>query len=359
MNLKDKIMKRIIYFILVITLFCGCSEKQKNVEKEGVETILPTEPNVVVSTVKLKKQVFSHEIVSNGKAQAKEYADLYFRTREIIANIYVHNGNFVHQGQKIAELDPFKLKNTWEQRENSKKQANLELQDVLIGQGYAPDKMSAVPEDVMRLAKIKSGYEQSIVQTEAAKRELEESVLTAPYDGIIANLFSKVHNMASTSEAFCRIIRTGNMEVEFSVLESELPLLKIGDKVEVAPYAEKIVLNGNVSEINPIVDKDGIVKVKANVNGGSKLFDGMNVRVKVKRTAGEQLIVPKSAVVLRSGRQVVFVYKDGKANWIYVQTRLENKDEYTIIDGLNEGDEVIISNNVNLADQTPVTLSNK
>lgn len=38
----------------------------------------------------------------------------------------------------------------------------------------------------------------------------------------------------------------------------------------------------------------------------------MNVRVSVHRSLGEQLVIPKSAVVLRSGKQVVFTLKDGK-----------------------------------------------
>lgn len=49
----------------------------------------------------------------------------------------------------------------------------------------------------------------------------------------------------------------------------------------------------------------------------------MNVRVSVKRSVGEQLVIPKTAVVLRSGKQVVFTLKDGKAMWNYVHTGLE------------------------------------
>lgn len=46
------------------------------------------------------------------------------------------------------------------------------------------------------------------------------------------------------------------MEVDFTVLESELPLIKVGDKVEVTPYASAAgVRQGNISEINPLVDE--------------------------------------------------------------------------------------------------------
>ena len=71
------------------------------------------------------------------------------------------------------------------------------------------------------------------------------------------------------------------------------------------------VRQGSISEINPLVDANGMVKVKAAVNGQGKLFSGMNVRVSVKRSLGEQLVIPKTAVVLRSGKQVVFTLKEG------------------------------------------------
>jgi hypothetical protein len=145
------------------------------------------------------------------------------------------------------------------------------------------------------------------------------------------------------------------MEVDFSVLESELPLIGVGDKVEVTPYASAVgVRTGSISEINPMVDENGMVRVKAKVDGSDKLFDGMNVRISVKRSLGQQLVVPKTAVVLRSGKQVVFTHQNGVALWNYVQTALENMTEYTLVDGLQEGAEVIVSGNVNLAHEAPV-----
>lgn len=344
---------------VLAALFMACSgEKKEAVEKEGVETVLPSLPNEV-TVMPLKKQVFNHELISNGKVAAQGYADLYFRTQEVVTHVWVKNGDRVRKGQKIAELDLFKLKNALAQRKNSLAQAELDMQDVLIGQGYAPDDWKSVPADVLELAKVKSGYEQSKAQYEMAQYDLEQATLVAPFDGIVANLFDKPYNTPQLSEAFCRVINTGNMEVNFTVLESELPLIKLGDKVEITPYAAAAgVRQGNVSEINPLVDENGMVRVKARVNGGNQLFDGMNVRVSVKRAVGEQMVIPKTAVVLRSGKQVVFTLKDGKAMWNYVHTGLENLEEYTLVgweaDGLEEGMTVITTGNVNLAHEAPV-----
>ena len=211
------------YFALVMLAACS-GTKTENAEKEGVETILPKQVNEV-TVMTLAKGNFNHELVSNGKIVAKEHADLYFRTQEVVAKVYVKNGTFVRKGQKLAELDMFKLNNTLTQSKNSLAQATLEMQDVLIGQGYAPDNLNAVPADVLELAKVKSGYEQAKAQYESAQHEVEQATLTAPFDGVVANLFDKAYNMPKSGEPFCRIIRTSAMEVDFTVLESELPAL--------------------------------------------------------------------------------------------------------------------------------------
>lgn len=341
-------------WLLVLGMLVACTEKVENTEKEGVETVLPSQVNEV-TVMKLEKKDFNHELVSNGKLVAKEYSDLYFRSAEVVGQVYVKNGTRVRKGQKLAELNLFKLNNNLKQTQNALAQASLEMQDVLIGQGYAPDKPEVVPADVMELAKVKSGYEQAKAQYELAQHEVEQATLVAPFDGIVANLFDKAHSLANTGEPFCRVISTANMEVDFTVLESELPLIGVGDKVEVTPYASAVgARTGCISEINPLVDENGMVRVKAKVDGSEKLFDGMNVRISVKRSLGQQLVVPKTAVVLRSGKQVVFTHQNGVALWNYVQTALENMTEYTLVEGLTEGAEVIVSGNVNLAHEAPV-----
>ncbi len=357
-------MKRHIWSCLALVILTACSgTDSNNKEKEGVETVLPQQVNEV-TVMKLAKGNFNHELVSNGKIVAKEYADLYFRTSEVVAKVYVKNGMYVRKGQKLAELDLFKLNNTLAQNKNALAQANLEMQDVLIGQGYAPDNLSAVPAEKLELAKVKSGYERAKAQYEASLYDVEQATLIAPFDGVVANLFDKQYNMPKSGEPFCRIIRTSAMEVDFTVLESELPLIKVGDQVEVTPYATAVgTRTGNVSEINPLVDENGMVRVKAQVNGGEKLFDGMNVRISVKRSVPDQMVVPRTAIVLRAGKQVIFTVKDSIAMWNYVQTGLENLSEYTLVNweasGLQEGMTVITTGNVNLAHETPVKIIEK
>lgn len=345
--------------LLLIVGMVACSGKKNETGGETIEKMLPSETNEV-TVMKLKSTEFNHELVSNGKLTAKRSVDLKFESTEPIAAIFVKNGDHVSKGQKIAELSTFRLGNKVSQTRSTLENARLELQDVLIGQGFTLKDSAKVPKATMQLARIKSGYDQAIAQYQLAEYELHNAVLRAPFDGIVANLFSKPYNTASTTDVFCTIIDSHSLEAEFTVLESELPLIKNGDRVEVSPFAmADVKTEGRIDEINPLVDTDGMVKVKATVGNNSKLFEGMNVRVSIHRSLGKQLVVPKGAVVLRSGKQVVFTLINKQAYWNYVHTGLENTDSYTIIDGLKEGDTVITSGNINLAHESPVKVVDK
>jgi RND family efflux transporter MFP subunit len=347
----------------------GCSDiKTGTVDSEGVATVLPDETNHVTVSV-LKRQPFSHELVSNGKITATQVADLRFTTSEPVVHIYAQNGDRVCKGDKLAELDKFKLHNSTENARDALERAKLEMQDVLIGQGYAAADTANIPVEMLKLARVKSGYDQSRVQYDLARYEEEHATLTAPFDGIVANLNTKPYNLPNTSEPFCTIIGTQGMEADFTVLENELTLIRVGDKVVVTPYAEtNAKYDGRVSQINPYVDDKGMVRVKATVSttAQARLFYGMNVRVHVYRVLADELVIPKSAVVMRSGKQVVFTLKNGKAVWNYVTIGLENGDQCTVnergdggAEGLNPGDAVIVTGNVNLAHDAPVTLMDR
>lgn len=353
---------RLCAFCAAVAVCCmamSCSERRQEADKaESVNTVLlDQEPEVTVAG--LHRQTFHHEIVSNGKAVAAAYADVRFRTTtERIEHIYVRNGDRVTAGQKIAELNTFTLQNRLTQAENIMNQAYLELQDVLIGQGYDPTDMDNVPEDVLNLARIKSGYKTSSDEVEVARYELEGATLTAPISGVVANLTTKAMNRPDGSLPFCRIVDNSSMEVEFSILESELALIKRGDKVSVVPYAmTDKTYSGQVTEINPVVDSNGMVAMKATVNGDRELFDGMNVRVSILRDVPDVYVVPKQAVVLRNNRQVMFTLKGDEAQWNYVNTVLENATEYTVTgESLEDGMPVITSGNLNLAHETKVSV---
>lgn len=344
--------------VFALATMASCSKKQDENSTAPTAKVEASDNTTEVTVMTLEPKMFSHEIVTNGKASAARYVDLRFANSSApIERINVRNGQRVRKGETVAALDLFKLEKTLATARNALERSRLDYADALIGQGYDPEDTIKVPDDVKRLAKLRSGMNQAEIQLAEATRNLEDAVLRAPFDGVVANMFQKAGNWPDGSQPFCRILSANSMDVDFPVLESELPLLRTGDAVVVAPYSSDRSYQGRVSSINPFVDKDGMVKVNAAVESPDGLFDGMNVRVSVKRDVETALVVPKSAVVLRSGgRKVVFTLVDGKAYWNYVSTSLENMNECVITEGLEPGQQVIVSGNANLAHESPVVV---
>jgi hypothetical protein len=65
-------------------------------------------------------------------------------------------------------------------------------------------------------------------------------------------------------------------------------------------------------------------------------------------------VVPKEALVIRQGKDVIFVRQDSLAIWKYVTVESENSTSVSISEGLEPGDLVIVSGNINLAHETVV-----
>jgi RND family efflux transporter MFP subunit len=349
---------------LIISIAClmawSCNPREKTALAETKETdsiadLKPMEVEIMV----VKRGAFSKEITSNGKIMARQKVELRFQGTEKIKRIYKVNGDRVKKGDIIAELDNYQTKIKLSQTKARFEKARIDLADVLISQGFDISDSTRMPKEMLEIAKIRSGYIQASADYELAKYDFSTSVLESPINGVLANLQAKEMNYNKTGEPFCTVLDE-TFEAVFTVLESELLLIKKGQTVSVAPYFDQgTKVNGTITEINPIVDKSGLVLVKALLEGAHEgLFEGMNVKIIIKSAVNDKIVVPKTAVTSRSEKKVVFSYKNGMAMWNYVQVGLENSGEYTIEDILETGDTVIVKGSLHLGDMVPVTVKN-
>ncbi len=345
----------------LFTLMTACTGgKEENKDDATIEMHPQQMSETYVDTMTLHQTVFNKQLVCNGRLRAKAKSELHFKGQGTIAEVLVREGQHVGRGQLIATLDRQDRLRDLEKAEHETKRAQVELTDKLIGLGY--DDMSAIPADVMERAEVMSGYYAAKFQLQAAKKALEDCNLYAPFSGRIADLEAKCFQK---NDKVCTLIDDSGFEVEFRILEAELPGIHAGQQVRVTPFAQdSIQYEGRVTEINPLVDDKGLVRIKAQLsNRGNTLLDGMNVRVIVEERMQHMFVVPKDAVVERDGYQVVFLLAEGKAVWTYVDVVHSNISSFAITGcqrketTIKEGDIVITSGNLNLADGTEVIVN--
>lgn len=351
-------MLKLLNYLSIIVFFAACDRNVENMDDLDSDSTFTLTEKAEVKVQVVHYTSFSKEIISNGKLTAYRKADLQFRTSENISKIFIKNGERVSKGQLIACLDNFSLKNTLNQSMEQFERAKLDLTDLLIGQGYNIADSSTIQKDIMAAAKIKSGYDRAQNELNLARYNLNNSELRSPFDGLMTDLKLQENNLCNVSEKFCSVIDDSRFEAEFAVLENEFSGLHKGQSVRIIPYAKaNYEVHGEISQINPVIDNNGMLRVKAIfVNKEKLLVEGMNVKVYVEEKVSKKLVVPKGALVLRSGKQVIFTLENSLAKWNYVKTEMENSSSFVISEGLKDGDTVIVEGNLNLAHDSRISV---
>ena len=348
-------MKYLSLLLLPMALFaCHSKPAESTVNTEKRQYIAQKNP---VEVMILQKCMFRKELVNNGKLVALRKSDLQFRVGEQLEKLNVRNGDPVKAGKVIAELNTFTYRQQLDNAQIQLKRARLEMQNLLIGQGYNTLDTMVIPPHIYEMASVKSGYAEAIQSLETVRFNLESARIVAPFSGILANIKQKQYDRVNAGTTFCTLIDDSEFEVEFRIVESEVGDIRLSDEIQLIPFSSQVICKGRISEINPMVDENCLIK-----NPGG-LMDGMNVKVLVEKEISDQLVVPKSAVVLRDNQEVLFkCTKDTIAFWVYINTGLENNSSYSVIANpikggkLEAGDTVIISGNLNLAHESRVVV---
>ncbi len=316
----------------------------------------------IVDTMMLSKTVFNKEITCNGRLRAVAKADLNFQGGGRLDEILVYNGDLVKEGDLLAVVDTEDARINLETSTNTFLRAQMDFSDKLIAQGYDADTTS-VPKDILANMRISTGFANATENYNAAKRRLEECYLYAPFSGRIANQNSKRFQTPERG-VFCTLIDDSYFDVEFSILEAELGDVVKGVDVVVSTFVDESTLfPGVVTQINPVIDDNGQIMVRAKVkNRDGLLIEGMNVKMVIRRKMENMFVVPKDAVLSRDGFFVVFMYdeEDEKAAWTYVDVVMSNIDSHVITgcyekgSEIHENDIVITKGNINLSDGSSV-----
>ena len=349
--------------LLIFSLaLSSCGDKKTENQDDASKAIHSAEMNYV-DTMKLSKVPFDKQIITNGKLRATKKSELRFLTSGTIEEIKVRNGESVGKGSVIARLNNDGYKIRLNQAVHALEKAEIEMLDLLVGYGYESDTTSA-PKNILNIAKIRSGFTSAQHSHSLAKMDLANTELIAPFAGVVANITQK--EFEQTGDIFCTVIDNNNFDVEFNLLESELRFLEKGQSVRVISYVDATIsYTGQVTEINPMIDKNGQINVRARIrNHDKKLIEGMNVKIYLDKPMGNQLVVPKSAVVIRDNQTVLFRYNPTtkKAMWTYVDVIMSNSNSHVVAPTekknavLNIGDIIITSGNLNLGDASNVEL---
>lgn len=376
------VSKRSIFIRVVIglaLLMCGCqnSDSEEKITPTGIKVVEP--PTVKVITV--KRGDISVPLVAIGTIFPEYESKIGPKISGTIEIVYVDEGDTVQKGQPLVQLDQknlliavrqgqaavrvaeAQLKEAEVKGENLKKEkerlANLLKKNVISQQKY-DDIDTAYSMAVTGMEVIRAQILSSRENLAMAEQNLSDTVIIAPFAGLIVERFINQGEFVSTmppSPLFL-MMNIDKVKTEIGLPEIHIARIHIGNPVDVTVDTYPgIIFKGTVSTINPMVDPvSRAFTVKVEIpNKNHRLKPGMFARVKIYPAIHKgALIVPFKSVMKREGTTVVFVIEGTTVKLRAVTAGITNEREIEVIDGVKEGEEVVVEGHYGMADKTTV-----
>lgn len=196
----------------------------------------------------------------------------------------------------------------------------------------------------------------------SAEANLRETVIRAPFDGVVAERKAHPGQYLNVGQAITTLVQLDPLEAEFRVPERFLTQVQPGQSVSLTTTAlGDEVFPGTVFFVSPRVDEASrTVLVKAQVpNPDGQLKSGMSASLKLTlRTRSDALLIPETAVHYRSGQARVLVLdEDDRAEVRPITPGTRLRGQVEIKKGIQAGDRVVIEGHQKLGPGTKVVIA--
>lgn len=185
--------------------------------------------------------------------------------------------------------------------------------------------------------------------------QLDNATIKSPIAGILTNQSINVGAVVSPGVPVISIVDTSILKMKSTVTQDMLPLLSVGQEMDVTidsyPGSK---FKGTISSLGPIAVNTGeIFPVEIAINNNGSLTAGLSAHASMN-TKIKEMVVPSAAVSQNNGESCVFVIKDNIAVRRAVKTGLKSDSGTQILNGLNAGERVAVTNVNTLTDNMPV-----
>ncbi len=229
--------------------------------------------------------------------------------------------------RRLAEKTAVRLRNLFEQQAAS--QQMLDDAETAFARAESAEKAAR----------------QALVQ---ASVQLDYSAIAAPFDGYIVRKFAQVGDMAAPGAPLFILEQLDSLKVE--VLLPEHRRVAAGERVQVEIAALDRRVDGRVlAQVQAADPRSRTFRAKiaiGNVDG--RIGSGMFARALLPKAPRSALLVPAAALVRKGQLEGVYVVAEGRAQlrWLRLGDRLG--DDFEVLSGLNEGDQVVLGPSADL-----------
>lgn len=350
---------RILLLLLLVWGVGGitqsCNEDKRNSGSEGIPESIEVRPDIIMAIA--DSLPITQRIETEGVIESGEQLNIVSRESGFLIDHQLKDGKIIQKGDLIFQFDTRDIDVQIKEAETALRKAN---ETMLVEFRIRSNGKTAVPDSILERLKIQYGVTEAGLRLDALKLRRNYMRLTAPFSGQI--YIPKIINRGdyiSAGMVLGTLINRGKLVVQLFVLQEEAAKIRIGRKVVINHGEHQAI----VTAISPMVDQEKqTVSVWAEVLNHNKiglLRKGERVQVFIElEDIYGQVRVPRSAVLERDNRFLVFKNESGIAKWVYVLPIAMNRD-WAIVQGkdtpLIPGDTIAIDRHFTLSHLQKIT----
>ncbi len=299
--------------------------------------------NPIVSTSRIIKQDFNHYVELQGDVKSEKIISIYPEFSGIINEIFVKSGESVDKGQILATIDDGGLKQQLSQLQITYNLAKTtyERQERLWGQKIGSE---------IQYLESKSMFEAQSKAIEQLTKQLNKTIIKAPFSGIIDNVIVKKGEVVYPGRSnLMLLVNMQEMYVESKVPENYINSITKGKNVVIEAPMLNIALKSKIrlvaNYINPL---NRTYRIEAEIpKNNYKIKPNLNVKLKVNDYTSEDAILIMLNHINIDSNNDEYVYKiinkDGKnyALKTIIETGKNNGNFIEVLKGLTENDEIV------------------
>lgn len=350
-------MKKLKYYIVSIVLFTililVLMNNRTKLEAKAKNDKISAYP-VTVSTVEQKEVSKILELV--GTIVGDNDVQVVSEAQGKVTGIYAKVGDYKPAGSVIAQLDDVLKKSAYEtaQVNYEKSRKDFERYDVL----YKNKSVSDVQYEQAKL-----GFYTAQSQYVAAKKDYEDTKITAPISGIITERNVDIGTYVNKNTAVANIVDISKLKVKVGVAERDVFSLQKGDKVVVTTDVYPgVKFEGAISTISDKGDlaHNYAVEISLRNSKDHPLKSGMFGKVSfTQKTDESRLVVSRDALIGSIKNPQVFVVENGAAHLKDVTIGSTYDTNLEVLKGLKKGDKVVVNGQNNLEENAEVYVINQ
>lgn len=293
-----------------------------------------------------------------------------------LMSVHYKEGDLVHQGDLLVEIDPRPYAAALEQAEGQliRDQANLDNARVDFDRYTKLLAQKAVPEQQLATQKATVAADEGIVkndqgQIDAARVNLEYCRITAPITGKVGLRLVDPGNIvhATDTNGLLVITQVDPISVIFTVAEDDLPVvlrkLAAGDHLRADAWDRDFqtrIGTGTLATVDNQIDPTtGSLRLRANFDNKENLLfpnQFVNIRLLVQEKGGVTL-VPNAVIQRSTNSTYVYLVKPDKTVTVH-QVSLSTTDGNStqVTSGVDPGDVLVMTGVDKLQEGTKVTV---